>query len=113
VKNKIVTPNEHVLCISPKGLRVEVRGQIATDLTGADTVKLVVTYGNQTYPEGTQVYVSTSLVASAPLVTIEGHSLRKILVQQVLASESGVECCEDEKCLHTRIVENVQPRRFE
>lgn len=113
MKNRIVTPSEHVLCLSPKGLRAEVRGQIASDVAGADTAKLLVTYGNQAYPEGAQIYVSTSLVASAPLVTIEGHSLRKILVQQVLASEASTSCCEDEKCLHTRIVEDVQPRRFE
>lgn len=113
MKNRIVTPNEHVLCLSPKGLRTEVRGQIASDVAGADTVKLVVTYGNQAYPEGTRIYVPTILVASAPLITIEGHSLRKILVQQVLASEASAGCCEDEKCLHTRIVEDVQPRRFE
>ncbi len=112
--NKIVTPNEHVLCLSPKSLRTEARGQIASDVSGADTVKLTVTYGNLAYPARTVIYVATSSASSAPLVTIEGQSLRKILVQQVLASEIQDEiCCEDQNCIHTRVVETVEPRKFE
>lgn len=109
---KISTPNEHVLCEVPKGFRTERRGQIATDLTGAETTKLAVVYGNTAYPPGTYLYVPTSAVASSPTVIVGDQQLKKVLVQQVLASEVDEPCCEEENCIHNRVVEDVRPVGF-